>query len=248
MRARGVRLVTREDTEPPSRLGLYMEALDKEGRDILIHPAWSHHDGSVSICHLTFRINTGEAGPPSEEDRARVLAELERAPPPWAKDPAELEAAIQMEARVKHEVPPYLMPTWEDLERTLGRTPKLENLIDLARHDLLAEFQFALGLLTTLNSRNVIQYGPSVSYEKLNKARAKQKKPPLLDHREIRLNLSKVQRNRLGEGGGGGSADLHAHLVRGHFKLRKTGLYWWSPFVRGSRGEVPKTRTYVVSV
>jgi hypothetical protein len=23
------------------------------------------------------------------------------------------------------------------------------------------------------------------------------------------------------------------HLVRGHFKIRKTGVYWWAPFLRG---------------
>lgn len=32
------------------------------------------------------------------------------------------------------------------------------------------------------------------------------------------------------------------HLVRGHFKIRRTGVYWWSPFLRGdgTRGTVKR--------
>jgi hypothetical protein len=36
-----------------------------------------------------------------------------------------------------------------------------------------------------------------------------------------------------------------AHLVRGHFKVRRTGLFWWSPHVRG-KGEAPVGQTYIV--
>lgn len=37
-----------------------------------------------------------------------------------------------------------------------------------------------------------------------------------------------------------------AHLVRGHFKQRKTGLFWWNPFVRGS-GKLNKREAYEVT-
>jgi len=39
--------------------------------------------------------------------------------------------------------------------------------------------------------------------------------------------------------------DLSAHYVRGHFKQRATGLFWWQPFVRGT-GEVKKREAYFV--
>jgi hypothetical protein len=39
--------------------------------------------------------------------------------------------------------------------------------------------------------------------------------------------------------------DLAAHYVRGHFKARKSGVYWWNSFIRGSG--TPRTRkAYVV--
>jgi hypothetical protein len=36
--------------------------------------------------------------------------------------------------------------------------------------------------------------------------------------------------------------ELRAHFVRGHFKARKSGVFWWSPHARGdlSRGMVAK--------
>jgi hypothetical protein len=40
-------------------------------------------------------------------------------------------------------------------------------------------------------------------------------------------------------------ADVEAHLVRGHFKRRKSGVYWWSPFVRGT-GELKERKAYII--
>jgi hypothetical protein len=36
---------------------------------------------------------------------------------------------------------------------------------------------------------------------------------------------------------------MQAHLVRGHFKVRKTGIFFWSHFVRGAGPELPGQRT-----
>lgn len=39
--------------------------------------------------------------------------------------------------------------------------------------------------------------------------------------------------------------DISAHYVRGHFKQRKSGIYWWNSFVRGN-GEPRKREAYLV--
>lgn len=39
--------------------------------------------------------------------------------------------------------------------------------------------------------------------------------------------------------------DISAHYVRGHFKQRKSGIYWWNSFVRG-KGEPRKREAYLV--
>jgi hypothetical protein len=40
-------------------------------------------------------------------------------------------------------------------------------------------------------------------------------------------------------------ADVEAHLVRGHFKRRNSGVYWWNPFIRGT-GEVKQRKAYIM--
>ena len=39
--------------------------------------------------------------------------------------------------------------------------------------------------------------------------------------------------------------DVQAHMVRGHFKRKKNGIFWWNPFVRG-RGKLNKREAYIV--
>jgi hypothetical protein len=39
--------------------------------------------------------------------------------------------------------------------------------------------------------------------------------------------------------------DISAHYVRGHFKQRRSGVYWWNSFVRGN-GEPRKREAYLV--
>jgi hypothetical protein len=53
--------------------------------------------------------------------------------------------------------------------------------------------------------------------------------------------LSRIQRNRIGSDN---PIDIQAHPVRGHWKLRSTGLFWWSPFIRGT-GSV-RSKPYLV--
>jgi hypothetical protein len=70
--------------------------------------------------------------------------------------------------------------------------------------------------------------------ERLNRARVKDRKPPLLEH-----EVGDVDR-RLGEQlrrAGATQAEIAAHLVSGHFKRRATGVFWWRPFIRGLGGD-----------
>lgn len=48
-----------------------------------------------------------------------------------------------------------------------------------------------------------------------------------------------------GDGTVSSHVGMAAHYVRGHFKQRKSGVYWWSSFVRGN-GEPRRREAYVV--
>jgi hypothetical protein len=58
------------------------------------------------------------------------------------------------------------------------------------------------------------------------------------------LHLSEIE-NVAADGSVSKHTDISAHYVRGHFKQRKSGVYWWSSFVRGT-GELRKRKAYVV--
>lgn len=52
--------------------------------------------------------------------------------------------------------------------------------------------------------------------------------------------LEVIKGNQIGKREG-----VTAHTVRGHFKKRKSGLFWWSPFVRG-KGQLREREAYNV--
>jgi hypothetical protein len=234
-RKQGIQVQSNDLAAPPSRLGFLLEQKDDDASDILVHPAWSHIAPAVDVCKLSMRVITGEAQQASEETinsfRRRYLADKDLARGHGITTEADLVAFADLSNRVHHIVPPWMEGFWASL---VMHPEAFREAEELARYDLAAEWRFVLSLLTILNSRNVISYSEEATFEKLNKQRKKKGKPPVLSHREIRLNLSKVQRQRLGEYAqrSPSARPTEAHLVRGHWKLRKTGLYWWSPHVR----------------
>ncbi len=58
------------------------------------------------------------------------------------------------------------------------------------------------------------------------------------------LHLEEIE-NATTEGVVSRRSDISAHYVRGHFKQRKSGIYWWNSFVRGN-GEPRKREAYLV--
>jgi len=93
--------------------------------------------------------------------------------------------------------------------------------------------QMLLIHLYVLNSKNLIVKTDIPLSEKLQKSRIKRGRLPLYEHKLCRLDLSKKQNTYFIQNGSS-KADIRAHLVRGHFKCRKSGIYWWSPFARGN--------------
>jgi hypothetical protein len=97
--------------------------------------------------------------------------------------------------------------------------------------DWAGEWHFFRALMVCLGSRNLMGRGEIEDVSKINKARARKDKPPLLSFSKVRIDLTRAALRRVaGSGDGGG---VRQHIVRGHFKLRKSGVFWWSPFVRG---------------
>jgi hypothetical protein len=88
--------------------------------------------------------------------------------------------------------------------------------------------RFLLAVLALLNSKNVVDLSSGQRGRN-----AKPGKKPLLSYTICKINM----RRRLGTEGDhlSSSGACRAHFVRGHFKMRRSGVYWWSPFIRGDK-------------
>lgn len=237
----------------PSRLGFYLEQTDDTGRVIDCTIVWRHLKDrnvggeSIVIGGFSIKIDTTPGVQITDEVRAnfaRAMAnptalEKEFSLARAFDDPIDREAALELETRISMQCATYMLPFWVFMTR--HHPEEMEELRKHAVFDCLQEWRFIIGLLTVINSRNVVNYSDPITYEKLNKQRAKKDLPLMHNHREIRLALSRVQRNRTGSGE---HIDVKAHTVMGHWKLRRSGLFWWSPHIRGS-GPV-RMRPYVI--
>lgn len=78
-----------------------------------------------------------------------------------------------------------------------------------------------------------------VSQAKLNKKRLTRGKPILQPHTILLLGAG------MGVPRGGNRAGSKTHVVRGHFKVRKEGVFWWNAHVRGD-GKLAERTAYEV--
>lgn len=115
--------------------------------------------------------------------------------------------------------------------------PMFENFME----DLAGEFSYTQAFLMMLNSRNKVVSQTKEDMSRLNKARAKNKKPPLKEFIVTDLSLNKTQQTRAGMLGIDRAA-ARRHLVRGHFKVKYGQVWWWSPHLRGSGENSPVGR------
>jgi limonene-1,2-epoxide hydrolase len=112
---------------------------------------------------------------------------------------------------------------------------------DLSSSDWASEPAYILAVIGLLNARNAVET-EVVDHAKLNRARVKSGKPELFEHKI--LKIAHRQRQRVFTDGVDTRdyAPMRGHFVRGHFKVRKTGIYFWHPFARGDfgRGKIEK--------
>lgn len=107
--------------------------------------------------------------------------------------------------------------------------------------DLAGEFAYTEAFLLMLNTRNKVVSQTREDLSRLNKARAKKRKMPLKEFIITNLNLNKSQQTHAHTMGIDRAA-ARRHLVRGHFKTRASGTYWYSAHLRGHSENSPIAR------
>jgi hypothetical protein len=159
--------------------------------------------------------------------------------PGWTR----AKESVQL-AMVNHTRP--LMPDYGFPVPTMDFPPHrimeyCEAVMDLSRSDWAGEPAYLLAVIGLLNARNAVET-ETVDYSRLNKARTKRGKLPLFEHKVLKIAHRQIKRVYGEAGSRGDYTPMRGHFVRGHFKTRKTGIYFWHPHARGSfeRGAIIK--------
>jgi len=124
--------------------------------------------------------------------------------------------------------------TFDLADFDLGLPPEAltSYLATLGRSDWAGEIRYFIAILGLLNSRNVAET-ETVQFTKLNRSRAKQRKFPLSSHTLLKIRPAHKP-SLIGRANGAArSMEIRAHFVRGHFKTRRSGIFWWGPHMRG---------------
>lgn len=205
----------------------------------MVHLFWNFEYRAV-VCPIVFRYSNCGDFTDKIEDKViqSYLSQPNRRHDPANMSPLEFDSLQRLMARDWTELSPVLNPYYAEL---IHQNPEMytQYLIDLA-----GEPAFLRAALQLMNSRNCIEIERS-DFSKLNKARAKRGGEPLCDYSTVKLHLRKkryVHLIRVGLSEG----EIRAYLCRGHFKVRKTGVFWWSPHIRGKGVPKDKVREVVL--
>jgi len=126
----------------------------------------------------------------------------------------------------------------QDLAHRIGAAKVLDIEQAQAREMTRLLLTFALPALILLNTRNAVRTTETPASAKLNRARRARGKPPLCTYHSVTIHLDATGHGE-GPDGTGSRRAAAATLVAGHFKVRKSGIFWWSPHARSGRTGTP---------
>ena len=239
----------------PKRVGYLLEAIRPDLSAWKTHMMWSLPNGKCSASSLAMEFDmtrplTVETLPTMEAverqrdrfKRGGILNMNMPSHPGW--DHASESVKLAMLRHINPVMTDYPPPSpkglpahrWDEFYEAIGH---------LARADWAGEPGFLLAVIGLLNARNATDVFAS-DLRRLNKARAKRGAPPLFEYKI--LHIARRQINRVyGDGdeirlGRSDRSPMREHFCRGHFKVRKTGVFFWHPHLRGdrARGHIEK--------
>lgn len=232
----------------PHRVGYLLSATRDDLSAWKVHLFWSTDKGcSCPPMAMEFDM-IGSFGPvqlpmmESLRERIESSLVLTNAPamdhPGWTR--ASDSVKLAMLAHTKPSIPNYGLPYPIGIPRERINEYS-EAMVDLARADWAGEPAYLLAVIGLLNARNAVET-EAVDYRKLNHARMKRGKPPLFEHKLLKISRRQQKRVYNGSGPVSNHAPMRGHFVMGHWKVRKTGIFFWHPFKRGdfTRGRIEK--------
>ena len=163
-----------------------------------------------------------------------------------ARDDSELKAQREIKERFSGSTHPDFRPIMQKMSSVMS-DDKLDGILQGHISDMKRLFTMQiLPTLILLNCRNAVDTEHVAAPEKLNKTRRKKKRPEIGDYKLVKLHLN-PQKRKIYEGSGATRQQTEGGLVIGHFKVRKSGVYWWSPFWRGPLDSKGARRVNVIT-
>jgi hypothetical protein len=218
----------------PDRMGVLIQAKDEALSAGIVAYAWSHKQTGAWVCPLatTFDWSAAPGSVPTvipDFQSASEFVDGMRRFRQYSKDRPDDLLAL----RGRHGVVPNPW-TSSFFAGVIKRDPSVaRRLVEAAWQDIQGEQRFVEAILAVLNCRNLVDKTDEEDLAKLNKARKRAGKPALLQYRRVIVSLSRVTERKSKAGAQNTVRGVPLHIVRGHPKVRKTGIYWWSPFLRG---------------
>jgi hypothetical protein len=229
----------RTDTDAPAvpkRLGALVDTDESLQRGVIEY-VWLHPSQGVNLCPLAITFDW-RAEPAPLADLINMADWHRNATDEIWRDLAARSPRVRNSARedvmadnMRSGI--IISPTLQAFANRASRHPDFSKLLSMAMKDIEGEAPLLRAAIMLLNSRNLAEHQPRSIPAKLNRARARSRKPPLLDYTHVEIRLSRA----LGERAGMAADVRHParlHLVRGHFKIRVSGIFWWSPHTRGA--------------
>lgn len=197
----------RSGLEVPLRFGVLVKSINDDGTELGLTYAWAFRSGLVNVCPVG------------------CVLHLDR-------DTGQASSASQaLSSKTEVGVVGFALEFIKAANQTLG-ADAVRRLTTGWVKDTSGELPYVIAALCLLSAKGGVSIEP-VDHGALNAARRKRGKLPLLSHSKVTISISREERERAMAAGVTGEA-LRQHIVRGHFKVRKTGVYWWRPFVRGN--------------
>ena len=157
-----------------------------------------------------------------------------------SKDPKEAAAEASLRDRFEYIPHPDMEPARDFIVKIRGEAGAVRVEEDQANEAWRLFHNMGLSALILLNCRNATDTTEVVPSAKLNKARKAKGKEPLQTYETVTMHLTAAAKRR--SFGGDGSAALASTIVGGHFKVRKSGVFYWNEHLRSGYGEAaPKT-------
>ena len=104
-------------------------------------------------------------------------------------------------------------------------------MIKSSMEDIQGELKYVIAALCLLSAKAGVNKEPA-DLAKINKRRKINGKRELLSYSTVKIAIS-LREERAANAVGMTASEMRQHIVRGHFKVRPSGVYWWRPFVRG---------------